>query len=78
MIQHSYCTCFTIWREFLWVGNNRGSIAILNTVNRASNSEIILPRNDRQVEIKYLAVSSEDEVDLILHRVTFDLCLDMV
>ena len=62
MIQHSYCTCFTIWNEVLWVGNSRGSIAILNTINRSIVNEVILPRNERQVEIKYLAVSSEDQV----------------
>ena len=62
MTPHSFCTCFTIWREFLWVGTNRGSIAILSTINRTCVNELFFPGSHRQVDIKYLAVSSEDEV----------------
>ena len=64
MTPHSFCTCFTIWREFLWVGTNKGSIAILSTINRSCVTELYFPGSHRQVDIKYLAVSSEDEVCL--------------
>jgi WD40 repeat protein len=67
MIQHSFCTCFTIWRDFLWIGNNRGSIAIVNTVNRTNVNELTLARDSKQVEIKFLAVSSEDQIWCSVH-----------
>ena len=62
MSQHSYCTCFTIHREYLWVGTNRGTISILSTDFRELVKEIPFSESGRTVEVKYLAVSSEDEV----------------
>ena len=62
MSQHSYCTCFTVHREYLWVGTNRGTISILSTDFRDLVKEIPFSESGRTVEVKYLAVSSEDEV----------------
>ena len=66
MDAHSFCTCFTIWKDCLWVGTNRGVIAVLSTVDYSCVNQIFFPgTTKKQVDIKYLAVSSEDEVHCI-------------
>ena len=62
-LSYHTCTCFTIWRDHIWVGTNRGSIAVMDTQERCCVREIVIPAGGkRQVEIKHLALSSEDEV----------------
>lgn len=61
--QYTNCTCFTIWRDQIWVGTNRGSITVMDSQSGAKITELFFPGNSRrQVEIKHLAVSTEDEV----------------
>ena len=56
-------TCFAIWRNTLWVGTNRGTIAVMDTNDGRCVHEIFFPGGRRkQVEIKDLAISSENEV----------------
>ena len=56
-------TCFTVWRHTLWVGTNRGTIAVMDADDGKCVHEIFFPGGRRkQVEIKHLALSSEDEV----------------
>ena len=56
------CTCFTILDNFLWVGTNQGTIAILNTQSGAEVASINLATDNTrcQVEIKDIAVSNPD------------------
>ena len=57
------CTCFAVWRHTLWVGTNRGTIAVMDADDGKCSHEIFFPGGRRkQVEIKHLALSSEDEV----------------
>ena len=63
---HAYttCTCFCIWRDHIWVGTNRGSIHVMDTKTGCRVHELFFPGgNRRPVEIKDLALSSEDEVN---------------
>ncbi|XP_064390459.1 DENN domain-containing protein 3-like [Halichondria panicea] len=60
---YTACTCFTIWRDYIWVGTNRGSITIMDTETGEVDHELFFPGGRRrQIEIKHLALSSEDEV----------------
>ena len=60
---HAYTTCFCIWRDHIWVGNKRGSIFVMDTKTGCRVHELFFPGgNRRSVEIKDLALSSEDEV----------------
>lgn len=62
---HAYttCTCFTIWRDLIWVGTNRGSIAVMDSIDGTCIQELFFPGGRRrQVEIKHLALSNADEV----------------
>ena len=60
---YTTCTCFTIWRDQIWVGTNRGSISVMDTQTESRITELFFPGGTkRQVEIKQLAVSCEDEV----------------
>ena len=62
---YTACTCFTIWRDHIWVGTSRGSITIMDTETGEKDNEIFFPGGQRkQIEIKHLALSSEDEVSL--------------
>ncbi|KAL5481240.1 hypothetical protein EMCRGX_G021370 [Ephydatia muelleri] len=65
------CTCFTILDDFLWVGNNQGTIAILNTQNSAEVSSINLATDNTrcQVEIKDIAVSKQKQIWCSVHTV---------
>ena len=63
--QYTTCTCFTIWRDQIWVGTNRGSISVMDCQTGNRITELFFPGNSRrQVEIKDLAVSNEDEVGI--------------
>ncbi len=65
--QFTTCTCFTIWRDHIWVGTNRGSISVMDSQSGAKITEIEFPMGTRrQVEIKHLAISSEDEVNMYI------------
>jgi hypothetical protein len=56
-------TCFTIWKSSLWVGTNRGTIAVMDANDGRCVHEIFFPGGPRkQVEIKHLALSSENEI----------------
>ena len=64
---HSFttCTCFSIWRDHIWVGTNRGAIVVMDSTDGRCVREIFFPGGRRrQVEIKHLALSSEEEVQL--------------
>ena len=64
-------TCFTVWRHTLWVGTNKGTIAVMDAEDGKCIHEIFFPGGRRkQVEIKHLALSSEDEVN----SMSFGLC----
>ena len=65
---HSFttCTCFSIWRDHIWVGTNRGAIVVMDSTDGRCVREIFFPGGRRrQVEIKHLALSSEEEVGMI-------------
>ena len=50
--------------EILHVGTNKGTIAVMDAEDGKYIHEIFFPGGRRkQVEIKHLALSSEDEVD---------------
>ena len=71
---HAYttCTCFCIWRDHIWVGTNRGSIHVMDTKTGCRVHELFFPGgNRRPVEIKDLALSSEDEVKMFHARELF-------
>ena len=60
------CTCFTVWRHTLWVGTNRGTIAVMDAEDGKCIHEIFFPGGRRkQVEIKHLALSGENEVSRV-------------
>ncbi|XP_019855707.1 PREDICTED: uncharacterized protein LOC109584405 [Amphimedon queenslandica] len=71
MLQHTFCTCFTVYRDFLWVGTNRGTISILSTEysEQQLRNEIAFTESGKTVEVKYLAVSSEDEIWCSVHAI---------
>lgn len=55
--------CFTIWRDHIWVGTNRGTVTVVNSQNGECVKHISFPgEGKRQVEIRHLALSNEDEV----------------
>lgn len=57
--------CFTIWRDHIWVGTNRGTVTVVNCQNGDCVKHISFPvEGKRQVEIRHLALSNEDEVRL--------------
>ena len=60
---HSFCSCFTVWKDFLWVGTNQGMIAIMSIQGHSCVKKIPFHGLEKkQVEIKCVAVSSEEEV----------------
>ena len=63
---YTTCTCFTIWRDYIWVGTNRGIITVMDTATGERDHEIFFAGGRRQTEIKHLALSSEDEVRVLL------------
>ncbi len=59
----STCTCFTICRERIWVGTNRGTICVMDSSDGRCVNEVFFPGGrKKQVEIKQLALSNEGEV----------------
>ena len=57
--------CFTIWRDHVWVGTNRGTLTVLDSRDGMCVKHIAFPSGGkRQVEIRHLALSNEDEVRL--------------
>jgi len=63
---YTACTCFTIWRNYIWVGTNRGNITVMDAETGEKDHEIFFPGSRRQTEIKHLALSSEEEVILTI------------
>lgn len=65
--QYTVCTCFTIWQDQIWVGTNRGSVSVIDSQLGTRIADISFSGNSkRQVEIKHLAVSSEEEVNRMI------------
>lgn len=73
--QYTVCTCFTIWQDQIWVGTNRGSVSVIDSQLGTRIADISFSGNSkRQVEIKHLAVSSEEEVNRMIGSCMYGLC----
>lgn len=73
--QYTTCTCFTIWRDYIWVGTNRGSISVMDSRLGSRIKELFFPGGSkRQVEIKHLAVSSQGEASCLSLASLFNIC----